>query len=282
MANLYGRQVVLLLTNKSGGALIAGDVVIVDTSNDTAVTTTTSARVEVTVGVAQEAIASNAIGRVLTSGYAALVNVPASVTRGHYVETHTVAKQATGSGTRRSGSFGQFLTGGTTPTAVLWGSTDQTASGGATTPAFVGVRGKRTAAQTITTATLTAISFNAADDYDTNAFHDPAGANPSRFIVPSGKDGYYLAIANLQWDVSTTGARLVAIKKNGTTLIAEIEYNPNFTPVDGQGSSISTIVLLAATDYLELVVYHTKGSNLDTRATATAEGCNFQMGLLGT
>ena len=82
------------------------------------------------VGIVQETIANNATGRVLLSGYAALVNVPACVTRGHYVETHTVAKQATGNSTRRSGSFGQFLTGGTTPTAVLWGTADQTASGG--------------------------------------------------------------------------------------------------------------------------------------------------------
>lgn len=150
-------------------------------------------------------------------------------------------------------------------------------SGG--TPSFVGVRGIRTTAQTITTATVTAIAFNGTDTFDTHAFHDPA-SNNSRFVVPSGKDGYYLAIATLQWDVSTAGARLMSIRKNGTTLISEIEYNPNFTPVDGQGASLSTIVLLAATDYLELTVYHTKGTNLDTRAAA--EGCNFQMTLLGT
>jgi hypothetical protein len=129
-ANTYGRQVVESLVNKSGGAVAAGDVVVIDTGNDTAFTTTTTARSEVTLGIAQETIASNATGRVLLSGFAALVNVPASVTRGHYVETHTVAKQATGNSTRRSGSFGQFRTGGTTPTAVLWGSSDQTAGGG--------------------------------------------------------------------------------------------------------------------------------------------------------
>lgn len=129
MATTRGRQVVIPLTNKSGGSVAAGDVVVVDTSNDTAFTTTTTARSEVSLGVAQETIANNATGRVLTHGYAALVNVPASVTRGHYIETHTVAKQATGSSSRRSGSFGQFLTGGTTPTGWLWGSTDQTGSG---------------------------------------------------------------------------------------------------------------------------------------------------------
>lgn len=121
--------VILTLTNKSGGSVAAGDVVVIDTSNNTAFTTTTTGQAEVSVGIAQATIASNASGAVLVAGFAALVNVPASVTRGHYVETHTVVKQATGSATRRAGSFGQFLTGGTTPTAWLWGQTDQTASG---------------------------------------------------------------------------------------------------------------------------------------------------------
>ncbi len=96
MASTRGRQVVIPLTNKSGGSVAAGDVVIVDTANDESFTTTTTGRAEVSLGIAQETIASNATGRILVAGYAALVNVPASVTRGHYIETHTVAKQATG------------------------------------------------------------------------------------------------------------------------------------------------------------------------------------------
>jgi hypothetical protein len=133
MPSTRGRQVVVPLTNKSGGSVAAGDVVIVDTGNDAAFTTTTSARSETSLGVVQETIANNGTGRVLIAGYAALVNVPASVTRGHYIETHTVAKQAVGNSTRRSGSFGQFLTGGTTPTALLWGKTDTAGGSGAPT-----------------------------------------------------------------------------------------------------------------------------------------------------
>jgi hypothetical protein len=121
MSNIFGRQVVVLLTNKSGGAVVAGDVVVIDSANDTAFTTTTSAGATVPIGVAQESIANNAIGRVLISGYAALVNVNASVTRGHYGTTHTVAKQATDGGASRvAGTFCWFLTGGTTPTALIY------------------------------------------------------------------------------------------------------------------------------------------------------------------
>jgi hypothetical protein len=128
-ANTYGRQVVEALTNKSGGSVAAGDVVIVDTTNNDAFTTTTSASFGGVIGIAQETIANNAVGRVLMAGYAALVNVPASVTRGHYLFTHTVAKQATGSASRAVGAFGQFLTGGTTPDAHLFGITDPSVTG---------------------------------------------------------------------------------------------------------------------------------------------------------
>lgn len=120
-SNTYGRQVVLPLTNKSGGSVAAGDVVIIDTGNNDAFTTTTSAGFTGLVGVAQETIASNAVGRVLLAGYAALINVNASVTRGHFGATHTVAKQAASAGAARgTGTFCQFLTGGTTPDGVVY------------------------------------------------------------------------------------------------------------------------------------------------------------------
>lgn len=132
-ANTYGRQVVLALVNKSGGGVIAGDVVVIDTANDGAFTTTTSAAFTGGVGVAQETIASNATGRVLLEGYAALVNVSASVTRGQYGTTHTVAKQAVGTASRGAGTFAQWLTGGTTPTARVW-PPDLSAGSGMTNP----------------------------------------------------------------------------------------------------------------------------------------------------
>ena len=133
-SNIYGRQVVEVLTNKSGGGVVAGDVVVIDTANNDAFTTDTAGAFTGMVGIAQDTIASNAAGRVLTAGYAALVNVNASVTRGHFGKTYTVAKQATDAGASRIvGVFCQFLTGGTTPDAHLFGITDGS-TGGAGTP----------------------------------------------------------------------------------------------------------------------------------------------------
>lgn len=118
---IRGRQVVSTLTNKSGGAVIAGDVVIIDTANDESFTTTTTAAYNASqVGIAQESIASNATGRVLLQGYAPLVNVSASATRGYYLLTHTVAKQATSGASFVTGAFGQVLKAGTTPSAYIF------------------------------------------------------------------------------------------------------------------------------------------------------------------
>lgn len=119
-SNTYGRGVWLPLTNKSGGGVIAGDVVVVDTTNNDAFTTTTSANFTGGVGVAQGTIANNATGLVAVSGYVTLVNVNASVTRGQFGATYTVAKQATGVAARTTGTFCQWLTGGTTPDALLY------------------------------------------------------------------------------------------------------------------------------------------------------------------
>lgn len=121
MSNTYGRQVVVPLTNKSGGGVIAGDVVVIDTANDDSFTTNTAGAFTGGVGIAQATIASNAVGPVLIAGYAALVNVDSSVTRGHFGKTYTVAKQATDAGASRvSGTFCEFLTGGTTPSASVY------------------------------------------------------------------------------------------------------------------------------------------------------------------
>lgn len=185
MANIYGRQVVLPLANKSGGGVIAGDVVIIDTSNDGAFTTTTTGQYQGSVGVAQETIANNATGRVLVSGYATLVNVPSSMTRGRFLETHTVVKQATQNTTRRAGSFGQFLTGGTTPTAWLWGFPDNAgaAGGSAGTPALTfGTSAAAGAASSFVATDATLPIFDATVPV-TQAFADAAATGSAAFAA---------------------------------------------------------------------------------------------------
>ena len=162
MASTTGRRVVVPLANKSGAGVIAGDVVVIDTANDDAFTTTTTAGFTGAVGIAQETIANNATGLVLLSGEAALVNVNASVTRGNFGTTHTVAKQATDAGAARTiGVFCQFKTGGTTPKAILWGFPDATsAAGSIATDGFWDAKGDLAAGTGANTAARLAVAAN--------------------------------------------------------------------------------------------------------------------------
>lgn len=264
MASTRGRQVVIPLTNKSGGSVAAGDVVIMDTANDTAFTTTTTGRFEGVVGIAQEAIANNATGRVLIQGYAALVNVPASVTRGHYIETHTVAKQATGSSSRRSGSFGLFLTGGTSPTAVLGGLPDQTASGGSSS--FVGVRAYNSGTQNISATTITPVTFDSEDGADANSLHSVA-SNTNRFVAD--RDGRWMLRVGVSWDTDTSAARYLWIRKNGSDVNGGGLIISGTLNSAGYAAVTALELPLVATDWMEAVVYQTSGG---TRTIGNAGG----------
>lgn len=148
-------SVVAFYTNSSGVALIAGDVVIVNSGADQSITTTTTAQSTVTVGVVADDIAAGAIGPVLTQGIAALVNTTASVTRGRYAETSTTTKKATENATRRTGSFGVYLTGGTTPSAYLFGVPDQNSGGGGSVTVELEDASSPTSASTLRVADFT-------------------------------------------------------------------------------------------------------------------------------
>ncbi len=134
MSSNVGRLVVDTLTNKSGGAVAYGDVVVLDSSNDSAFTTDTSGAYTGIVGVCIEpnGIANNASGRIQTAGPVAQINCSASVTRGHYLKTHTVAKQAADAGTSRVvGAFAKTKTTSATPSAILFGFPDAAAASAA-------------------------------------------------------------------------------------------------------------------------------------------------------
>ena len=125
-----GRVVEISLTNKSGGALAAGDVVILDSTNDNAVTTTATASLTGVKGVAMEAIAINAAGRIAMAGKVTVATT-GTVNRGDYLETSAVAGKAQSAGTSPTGkTFARASTaasGGSCTAVVLPASADSTA-----------------------------------------------------------------------------------------------------------------------------------------------------------
>jgi hypothetical protein len=129
---------------------------------------------------------------------------------------------------------------------------------------FAGALVSHSANQSITSASFTTLGFNG-EVFDTDAFHDNA-TNNSRLTVPTGKDGYYLVGFDGWFDTNASDVRFVRLLKNGTTELArdgKAGISGNGTPLN-----FTTLVSLAAADYLQVQVYQASGGALDFLSTA--------------
>jgi len=173
-----------------------------------------------------------------------------------------------------------YASAANTPARLAIGSTDQVlkVSGGipawgAAAASFVGTSIGKTATQSISNTTFTALTWDT-EDYDTDAFHNTS-TNTSRITIPSGKGGYYLFSGSVGFDLNATGARLLRLYKNGTDL-------QTITGLASAGSGdfthipFSFVLSLVATDYIELYTYQASGGSLNVRTTS-----KFQASYLG-
>jgi hypothetical protein len=139
---------------------------------------------------------------------------------------------------------------------------------------FAGCSAAGTGYQTVSTATFTAITFNATDLFDTDGFHDPS-TNASRMTVPSGKAGKYAFTSRIYFDTaSSTGRRIFALYKNGAVVEdAQVEY-----AVVSRIIGLNTgIINLAEGDYIEAYAFQGSGGNLDVYRPY----CSFSIQYLG-
>jgi hypothetical protein len=116
--------------------------------------------------------------------------------------------------------------------------------------------------QSVANNTQTALAFNS-ERQDTAALHDTA-TNNSRLTAPAA--GTYLVTASILFDVNATGARQIGFRVNGTTFYAvqavqAITVAATGTPVAG-----STVLTLAAGDYVEACALQTSGGALNVLA----------------
>lgn len=103
---------------------------------------------------------------------------------------------------------------------------------------------------------------------DTEVF-DPFGmhsttVNPGRVTAPT--PGWYALATNVGFASNAAGVRTVRLYKNGVTMLASTTANP-VTGMTHQ-STLSTVVYLAADDYVEVRVVQTSGGALDIVSTA--------------
>jgi len=273
MASTSGRRVVVPLTNKSGGGVIAGDVVIIDTANDDAFTTTTTPAFTGIVGIAQETIANNAAGRVLLAGEAALVNVSASVTRGHVAATHTVAKQAvsTGSSARVVGSFVQFKTGGTTPKGIVFNPDLGSGTGAMATDALWDAKGDSPwGTGPNTGAKLSAGSNGMVPTYD---------SAQSQGVKTAYPPGYEFDYAEFNANVSPTAttdatANTVvtgnAVTYDGSTIVMVEFFAPAARPRADAAGSLFLVLYDGAAAIGRLAAFNYPATGADTKPVKVA------------
>ena len=163
-----------------------------------------------------------------------------------------------------------YSSSGTTQARLGIGSTGQVLTVASGVPSwatpsttFVGCALSKSAAQNVTSATNTAITFDT-EQFDTNTFHDNS-TNTSRITIPSGYNGKYLFTAKLTSEGLTASGsyRSLSLKKNGTV----IAYFQNFSNSSGiQGANVAwetqgtQILNLVATDYIEMFWYQDSGA----------------------
>lgn len=125
-------------------------------------------------------------------------------------------------------------------------------------------RANRTTTQSIADITSTAVSFTAADSWDTDSFHSTV-SNQSRLTVPSGLGGKYLIVATASWANNSTGWRDLRIRANGSSDLATERVGTgaaNSYPI----STMSTVEQLAAGTYIEVTAWQNSGAALDITA----------------
>jgi hypothetical protein len=150
------------------------------------------------------------------------------------------------------GTAGQVLTVNSGATAPEWA----TPASGST---FVGTVLRRSANQSISNTTLTAVAFTQ-ETIDTNGFHDNV-TNNTRVTIPSGKSGKYTFIWNAVWSSNSTGYRKANLYLNGSSnsqLATAVAVNGDQTALTGTVTFSAT-----AGDYFEVYVYQSSGGALD-------------------
>lgn len=129
---------------------------------------------------------------------------------------------------------------------------------------FSGARVSRSTDQTgIASATFTAITFDAAQ-YDYASYWNSA----TKLTAPSA--GVYRVFANARWKATSSSGsnRSLYLRLNGSTYIAQWLSFPSAS-VNIAGT-LAIDYLLAAGDYLELMVYQDSGGTMTVDCTTIA------------
>jgi hypothetical protein len=127
---------------------------------------------------------------------------------------------------------------------------------------------------TISNNTNTIMTWNT-ETYDTDSFHSTT-TNTGRITIPTGKGGYYLITSMIFFENASSGAAIrLRVLKNGTAIFSNQE-----TQQFQKGIVLSTVVNLAAADYVEIQVFQNSGAS-GTIYAGTTENAHCSASFLG-
>jgi len=151
------------------------------------------------------------------------------------------------------GSSGDTIT---VPSGATFNVAGTLQSGGAAVANTPMWYAKSAANQTgIVTATATKLT------YGTEVIDTDSAFATSRFTVPSGAAGKYYITGTITWlSGSWTSQQILYIYKNGSNAYAEFSYKD----ATDMGMTVSAVLDLAVSDYIEIYCYQPSGSNRDT------------------
>lgn len=118
----------------------------------------------------------------------------------------------------------------------------------------------RTSTTTITSGSFQAVPFTA-EVYDPAGMHSNV-SNTSRITISDL--GVYYVKGNVRFSGNTSGNRVLRIRANGTTNLAECSSPTSIDSGHPAGVEVSTLAVFRSTGYLELMAFQDSGSTLNT------------------
>jgi len=132
--------------------------------------------------------------------------------------------------------------------------------------ALSGAHVHNSAAQSINTATFTALTFDT-EDWDDDAYHD-TGANTSRITIRV--PGRYAIGCNVGFAANATGYRQVRLFVNGATSIKMVAHSAAAGGTTHH-EALEAVYEFNAGDYIEVLVYQNSGGALNVDAADVAQ-----------
>jgi hypothetical protein len=166
---------------------------------------------------------------------------------------------------------------GTNGQTLVADSTAATGLKWAPSPNFVGCSLWKSAAQSLSNATATFVTFDT-EVFDTDGFHSTS-TNTSRITIPAGLGGKYQVNGTIVFASNSNGARFLNFTKNNSLFLQGQGLLPNAsfdTPL-----TASFIIEANAGDYLEMTVYQNSGVTLNAIGNGLIAATQFSVQYLG-